>query len=187
MITTLTIVSLLAAFARVDSGQREKQQFQVPAPVQAPFNAMKVSAKFKIGKNADWVAIAADSVWVAGTDPYTIQRIDPKTDSIAARIGLPGEACAGLATGFHSVWIPLCGKTNSLARLDMRTNKITVLPIGPAGEEGGIAVSEDSVWLISDDAGTLNRINPQTNSIRQKISIPPGSYNPVYSKGRIWV
>src|SRR5947207_6750779 len=177
------MVSLLVAFARVAHGQQEKS-LQVPATVQSPFNAMKVRAKFKIGEKADWVALTADSVWVAGTNPYTIQRIDPKTDSIVAKIRLPGAACAGLATGFHSVWIPLCGKPNSLARLDMRTNKIVVLPIGPAGEEGGIAVSEDSVWLISDDLGTLNRINPQTNAVRQKISVPSGSYNPIYNQGR---
>ena len=183
-IITLTVVSLLLAFARVAPGQQKKQ---VPAAVQSPFSAMKVRAKFKIGEKADWVALTAVSVWVAGTNPYTIQRVDPKTDSIVARIGLPGEACAGLATGFHSVWIPLCGKPNSLVRLDMRTNKIVVLPIGPAGEEGGIAVSEDSVWLISDDLGTLNRINPQTNLVRQKISVPSGSYNPIYSRERIWV
>jgi len=185
-ITTLTILSLLVAFAGVAPGQQQKR-LQVPATVQSPFNAMKVSAKFKIGKNADWVALASNSVWVAGTDPYTIQRIDPKTNSMVAKIGIPDEACAGLATGFHSVWIPLCGKTNSLARLDMRTNKIVILPIGPAGEEGGIAASKDSVWLISDDMGTLNRINPQTNAVRQKISVPPASYNPIYSKGRIWL
>ena len=185
VITALTIASLLAAFARVVPGQQN--QPQVAAAVQSPFNELKVSAQFKIGKNADWVAITADSVWVAGTDPYTIQRINPKTNAIVATIGLPGEACSGLATGFHSVWIPLCGKPNSLARLDMRTNKLTVLPIGPAGEEGGIAVSKDSVWLISDDTGTLNRINPQKNVVRQKILVPPGSYNPIYNKGKIWI
>src|SRR5438270_3169344 len=76
-ITTLTVVSLLVAFARIAPGQQQKQ-LQVPATVQSPFNAMKVRAKFKIGTKADWVALATGSVWVAGTDPYTVQRIDPK-------------------------------------------------------------------------------------------------------------
>src|SRR5947209_3834292 len=179
-------VLLLAAIASAASGQQQKR-LQPPAAVQSPFNAMKVSARFKIGKNADWVAVTADAVWVAGTSPYSILRIDPKTNVVAAKIELPGEACSGLATGFHSVWIPLCGKPNSLARLDKRTNKLVILPIGPAGEGGGIATSVDSVWLVSDDNGTLNRIDPRTNLVRQKISILPGSYNPIHSKGKIWV
>ena len=31
------------------------------------------------------------------------------------------------------------------------------------------------------------RINPSTNSVRQNISIPPGSYNPIFSNGTVWV
>lgn len=185
-VAMLAIVSL-PAFARFAPGQKQTGRGKAPAVVRAPFNTLKVSAKFKIGQNADWVATTADSVWVAGKGPSTIQHIDPRTNVILASIELPGEACSGLAAGFDSVWIPLCGKTNSLARLDMRTNKLVILPIGPAGEEGGIAVSDDSVWLVSDKLGTLNRIDPRTNGVRQKISIPAESYNPVYSRGRIWI
>lgn len=59
--------------------------------------------------------------------------------------------------------------------------------MGPAGEEGGIATSRDSVWIVSDDAGTLVRIDPATDKIRQKISIAPGSYNPCFSEGAVWI
>ena len=63
------------------------------------------------------------------------------------------------------------------------TNRISaILPIGPAGPEGGIAASRDSVWIVTDDAGTLVRIDPATNKVRQKISIAPGSYNPCFSR-----
>ena len=40
---------------------------------------------------------------------------------------------------------------------------------------------------MTDSKGTLVRINPSTNSVRQKISIPPGSYNPVFSGGVVWI
>jgi virginiamycin B lyase len=31
------------------------------------------------------------------------------------------------------------------------------------------------------------RIDPSTNNVRQKISIPPGSYNPIFSHGIVWI
>jgi virginiamycin B lyase len=41
--------------------------------------------------------------------------------------------------------------------------------------------------MVTDKNGTLNRIDPKTNSVRQKISIPQGSYNPLFSNGIIWI
>jgi YVTN family beta-propeller protein len=41
--------------------------------------------------------------------------------------------------------------------------------------------------MVTDKNGTLNRIDPSTNSVRQRISIPPGSYNPVFSNGIVWI
>ncbi len=58
-----------------------------------------------------------------------------------------------------------------MARVDTRTNRISaILPIGPAAGEGGIAASGDSVWIVTDDAGGLVRIDPATNKVRQRIS-----------------
>jgi virginiamycin B lyase len=102
-----------------------------------------------------------------------------------------------------TLWVPLCskqkrgkqsrGKQNSIVRVDPRTNQISAtLPIGPAGPEGGIAASTDSIWIVTDDAGTLVRIDPVSNKVRQKISIAPGSYNPLFNEsmsreGMIWI
>jgi len=81
----------------------------------------------------------------------------------------------------------LCGKPNSIVRVDSSTNQISVtLPIGPAGPEGGIAANSDSIWIVTD-AGSLVRIDPVTNKVRQKISIAPGSYNPFFSEGVAWI
>jgi hypothetical protein len=41
--------------------------------------------------------------------------------------------------------------------------------------------------MVTDKAGTLNRIDPSTNSVRQKIPLPPGSYNPLFSDGIVWI
>jgi YVTN family beta-propeller protein len=157
--------------------------------VQVPFGSLKPSATFKIGETADWVLVTDDAVWVAGTKPYSVQRIDPATNTVVAKVSLSGEACSGLAFGFGSVWVPVCGDKPSLARVDALTNRIiAVLPIAPAGPEGGITASRDSVWMVTDrDGAMLSRIDPATNTVRQRISIPAGSYNPLSSDGMVWI
>jgi streptogramin lyase len=59
--------------------------------------------------------------------------------------------------------------------------------VGPADSEGGITVSDDSVWIVTDKDGTLVRIDPSTNTVRQKVVIPSGSFNPLFSDGLVWI
>jgi DNA-binding beta-propeller fold protein YncE len=156
---------------------------------QAPFTSLKPEAIFKIGEDADWIQITDDAVWVASSKPASVHRIDPRTNKEVAVVPVPGDPCAGLAFGFGSLWVPLCGAPNSpnlMVRVDPRTNQISAtLPIGPAGEEGGIAASGDSIWIVTDNNGTLVRIDPATNKTRQTISIAPGSYNPLFNESRV--
>ncbi len=179
-------------FLLATSGAVAAQSANAPKPgvkdVQVPFASLKPSATLKIGGTADWVLVTDDAVWVAGTKPYSVQHIDPITNRIVAKVALPGEACSGLAFGFGSVWVPVCGKMPTLVRVDAHENAvIAMLPVPSLATEGGIATSTDSVWLVTDKIGTLNRIDPSTNSVRQKIPIPPGSYNPVFSDGVVWI
>lgn len=159
-----------------------------PLIVPRTMSELKSTATLHLGKTADWVAIAPDAVWVGSTGPFAVHKIDPKTSQSLATVKLPGEPCAGLATGFGSLWIPLCGRTHRLAMVDLESNKLLkVLKIGPAAAEGGITTSQDSVWLVTDKKGSLARIDPATGAVRQTIRVPPGSFNPLYSDGQIWV
>lgn len=168
------------------------QNQPIPRPgvkeVQAPLDELKPSATFQLGGSPDWLAISPNAVWVANSHFKAVQRIDPSTNQIAAKIEFPAEPCSGLTFAFGTLWVPLCGKPASLARVDPATNQITAtLPAGPADDEGGITAGEDSIWLVTDANGTLLRIDPATNAVRQKISIPPGSFNPLYTDGFVWI
>ena len=191
MKTVLILIVLLAtAFETLvaQSAPESKPSRPGVKEVHTSFASLKPSATIKVGGTADWVLIADDAVWVASTNPHAVHRIDPATNTIVATVTLSGEACSGLASGFASIWIPLCGKKPELVRIDAAKNAISAtLPIPPAGREGGITAFGDSVWMVTDKNGTLSRIDPSTNSVRQKISIPPGSYNPISSHGIVWI
>ena len=149
---------------------------------------LKPTVVIRLGKTADWVAITPDAVWAASTGPNAVHRIDPRTNKRVATVELAGEPCSGLAVGFGSVWIPLCGKPSTLARVDASRNDVTALfRAGPAGPEGGVTTSTDSVWVVTDKDGSLARIEPDTGTVRQTVRLPAGSYNPRFYEGRIWV
>jgi streptogramin lyase len=146
------------------------------------------AASIHLAKTADWVAVAADSVWVGSTGPNAVHKIDPKTNRETATVMLAGEPCAGLAIGFGSLWVPLCTATASLAKVDLATDRLTAtFAVGPAAAEGGITLGAGSVWLIVDKLGTLAEIDPATGAIRRTIRVPAGSFNPFFDNGRIWV
>ena len=85
---------------------------------------LESTATLHLGKTADWVAIAPGAVWVGSTGPFAVHRIDTKTNQRVATVKLPGEPCAGLATGFGSLWVPLCGRTPRLAKVDLESNRL---------------------------------------------------------------
>ena len=188
----LKILLVLLTASHIAIAQTSATEWNVAKPgvkeVQIPFASLTPSTTIKIGGTADWVLVTDDAVWVASTKPDAVLRIDPTTNKIVATVKVSGEACSGLASGFGSIWVPICGEKPELVRIDGAKNTVSgTLPIAPAAPEGGIATSEDSVWIVTDKNGTLNRIDPSTNSVRQRISIPPGSYNPVFSLSLIHI
>jgi YVTN family beta-propeller protein len=144
-------------------------------------------ATLRLGGTPDWLAVTPDSVWIANDGLRSVQRVTIATNTLAARIQLPDAPCSGLTFGFASLWVPLCGKHPSLARIDPVHDRIVaILPFGPALSEGGITAGAGSVWLIVKD-GVLARVDPASNRIRQTVAIASGSYNPLFANGIIWV
>ncbi|HXX70892.1 MAG TPA: hypothetical protein VEI55_01265 [Candidatus Acidoferrum sp.] len=184
----LLLAPLTLCFVLACTSRRESVSEPDAKQVQVPFAELKPSATLKVGGTADWVLITDNAVWVASTEPFAVHRINPATNKIIAAVKIPAEACSGMASGFGSIWVPVCGAKPALVRVDEATNTISAtLAIASAGPEGGITTSNDSVWIATDAKGTLARIDPSTNRVRQRISIPPGSYNPLFDNGIVWV
>ena len=148
---------------------------------------LKVTATIPIAKSADWVRVTPTSVWIGSKGPFAVNEIDPKTNKVTS-VPLPGDPCAGLAADADYLWAPLCGPAPKLAKVDLKTRTVSaVFDVGGVTKEGGIAVGAGSVWLMVDKLGSLARIDPATGAVVATVQLPPGSYNPVFSEGRVWV
>ena len=157
------------------------------ALAQRPIGELKPMVTLRIGKTADWVAVTPDAVWVGATGPNAVHKVDPRSNTEVASVALPGEPCAGLVTGFGSLWVPLCGAKPALAKVELGTNRLVSVLDFATGAECGIAASQDSIW-ITETQGTLIRIDPHTGTARQRIGkLPPGACNPRYSQGIVWI
>src|SRR5476651_460259 len=94
---------------------------------------LKPVATIQLGKTADWIAITAVAVWVGSTGPNAVNRIDPKTNTLAESVKLPGEPCAGLSVGSGSLWVPMCTTPPSLGKVNLKTGKlVSTYAVGPA-------------------------------------------------------
>ncbi|WP_395334477.1 hypothetical protein WBP06_23485 [Novosphingobium sp. BL-8H] len=156
-------------------------------PVIRNMSELPIEATIKVGTTADWVTITGNKVWVGSTGPNAVNEIDPRTNAVVT-IALPGRPCAGLSADKRSVWIPLCGATPQLAKVDQKTKRLAgVFTVGPPAGEGSLAIGAGSLWLVTDKAGSLARIDPETGKVLHVIALPAGSYNPVFSDGLVWV
>lgn len=155
--------------------------------VQRPMADLKPSAVLHLGKTADWVVVTKDAVWVGSTGPNAVHRIDPRTNKVTDIVALPGEPCAHMAAGFGALWAPLCGDRPSLAKIDLATRKLVAVFPTATLAEGGVGVGGDSVWLPTDAAGTLARIDPANGHVRQAIPTAAGSTNALYAEGAVYV
>jgi virginiamycin B lyase len=175
------------AFPLFAQGPKFPPKTGVDTPgVQHAIEELPPVATFVVKGHPDWLAVTDDAVWVASSNANHVVRLDARTNQPGTIITV-AEPCSGMAMDFGSLWIPSCGD-HSLVRADAKTGAIqATIPAAPAESEGGIAVGAGSVWLVTSSAGELSRVDPATNRIVAKITIPAGSFNPVFANDSIWV
>jgi streptogramin lyase len=152
--------------------------------VQIPFANLKAEAEFPVTARPLWVFFSGE-VFVPGK--AGIEKIEPKTNQKGADIpGLAG-ACGGMASGFASLWAPICG-TSSLARIEAKTFKVTkTIFTGVSSVQGVVAATTDSVWLLTDDKTTLSRIDPDQNLVVGELRVPAGCRSLTFAEAALWL
>ena len=62
-----------------------------------------------IGGAPDWMTSGSNALWIANITLKEVERVNAATNTVSSRIKLPGIPCSGIAYGFGSVWVPICG------------------------------------------------------------------------------
>jgi YVTN family beta-propeller protein len=120
----------------------------------------RVVKTIKVGKNPASVAFGANALWVTNKDSDTVSRIDLGGAGKKVTTIKVGKQPFGATFGDGFAWITNSGD-DTVMRLDPQTGKQVGKPIHVAGQPVGISVARDKqVWVTSNDAGTLTRIDP---------------------------
>ena len=157
-----------------------------PTVQQRNSDELRVENTFAVGGDPDWMAVAADSVWVSISTLNRVSQLNARRNRVGHVVAV-ADPCSGLVAAFGSLWIPSCGD-HTLVRVDLKTGKVlATIPSGAADPEGCIAAGAGSIWLATNTAGILSRFNPKNNKLVASITIPSGSFCPVFAKGFVWI
>jgi len=161
----------------------------VKAPgVKIPIEKLKPEAVYAVPGSPDWLAMdpVNNNAWVSNEPKDTVSRLDPKSNGVTT-IAVGKAPCSGLAAEFGSLWVPNCGD-KTISRVDLKTSAITAtIRTGIGQSEGSIVAGAESVWIVTDEKGTLARIDPATNSAVAEVYVPSGSYGIAFGEGAVWV
>jgi streptogramin lyase len=151
-------VTRLGSVARVDIAHRRVVK------------AIKLGAPPRFTGYLDSAVLAGGSVWVARDIGDEIDRINPTTNRLAARIKVESRP-GGLAAGGGYVWaFHFLGPY--LSRIDETTGEKSVFTItGAAGT--GIAYDAGAVWLLTATPSSVIKLDPETGKVLARIPITP--------------
>ena len=161
----------------------------VPArlPAEIPLGQLTPDAVLPVTMEAGATA-TEDAIWVAGRGTGTITRLDPKANTAGTPISAGTSPCASLSAGFDSVWVPLCGSTTGVVRVDVAKAAVSAtVPVKVAGAEGRTAIAVGSLWVISSQKGVLSRLDPDTNAPIAETYVAAGAEAVVAGEDALWV
>jgi virginiamycin B lyase len=143
-------------------------------------------ATLKVPGSADFVVLDGDDAWVTNEGRVEKLRAGAPQPIATVPIAEPGGAPA---IGFGSLWVADC-RHGSLVRVDLGSHGIqAVIPTGIADPKGelSLAAGAGSVWLLTDAAGVLSRVDPATDRVVAQVRVRPHSYCAAFGFDSVWV
>jgi DNA-binding SARP family transcriptional activator len=110
--------------------------------------------------DASLVASAPGALWVGASDTGTLTEIDPRTNQIVTTTRIQPWICC-LAAGGGFVWA-----SNNNQTWKLSSDGQVVRTFANPSQTGNIAYGDGSLWVANDAAGSVTRINAQTDAIR---------------------
>jgi YVTN family beta-propeller protein len=136
------------------------------------------------------LAFGAGSLWIRKSGDNELLRVDPRTNTITARVRVGFAYDTGIAIRGDAVWVTN-GEDGTVSRIDARTNSV-VATIHVGAYPLGIAVTRDAVWVANHHSGSISRIDPRVNRVVATVPISPqsefaGPKAIAADGGRVWV
>jgi hypothetical protein len=133
-------------------------------------------------------AMAADAtaVWITSGAKGLVDRVDPATNTITARVETGGAPC-GIAIGPDGrVWVAVLG-TGEVVAIDPATNTVTdrIMGVGPALWD--LKAGFGSIWVADRMARQVLRIDPATAKIVNRIDVGPLASGLAVLTDSVWV
>ncbi len=156
--------------------------------VQVPFANLKSEADWKLEGPPDWLQAQGPMLLVPQAKRGEVTRISTRDNKLAESWKLGQALCGGWIEAFSHLWLPDCGK-QQLHKLTPRDGKVVgTLALGFApGAKPVLAANADSVWVLSDEAGTLSRVDPVANRIVSEMRLSAGCNAIHFEQEMLWI
>ena len=127
------------------------------------------------------------AVWVASVLDSAVVKLDPVTEQVQARIGVPRPS--RLAAGDGAVWVislPDDAPDGRVVAIDTRSDQV-IAEVEVGGQPTAITFGEGSVWVVDEGTQRLQRIDPGSNALVASIPVGFLPTGVAVSAGSIWV
>jgi len=158
-VKTVTGLALVALFGGACGGAAQAP----PQPVQAEMH---------VGRDAAPPLVAAGAVWVANEADGTVSRIDPRANKVVATIQI-GDPQVMVAAGCGP------GSVHSFMYFTLLNRRCDV--------PSSLTWDGRSLWAADNVAPGLDRIDPGTNRVVQRIALDADPFDLAWGYGSLWV
>jgi YVTN family beta-propeller protein len=133
------------------------------------------------------LVVAYGYIWVTDSEDATVRRYSPRTYDLGD-VG-KREICrgpSGIAAGDGSIWVA-CTDDDLVARLPAGVGAGSYRPIEVGDGPTSVAFGAGAVWVANTRAGTVSRIDPESNEVVDTIEIGNAPAGIAVFKGLVWV
>lgn len=130
--------------------------------------------------------VAFASVWVPLCGERTIARVDLEKAELTARAAVAVSSADGrIASGAGSVWA-VTDRKGVLSRIDPDTGG-AVAEVYVAAGAMSVDATKDALWVTSQDAGRLTRVNPYNTEVEEVVTVGLRPGRVAIGEGGVWV